>query len=84
VVPKLLIENLRVGKHKLEITNLNLTDTRVAVTTKISSVVLLQYKTHISLLAPKIIDEIIIILISFTTDLARFLRFKVIRGKGME
>ena len=56
MVPKLLIENLRVGKHKLEITNLNLTDTRVAVTTKISSVVLLQYKTHISLLAPKIID----------------------------
>jgi len=54
VVPKLLIENQSVEKHKCEITNLNLTDTHVAVVTKISSVVLLQYKSHISLLAPTI------------------------------
>lgn len=49
VVPKLLIENQRVEKHKCELTNLNLTVTDAEVT-KISSVVLLQYKnSHFTL-----------------------------------
>jgi hypothetical protein len=44
VVPKLIMGNQRVEKHKWELTNLNVTITNVAVVTKISSVVLLQNK----------------------------------------